>query len=58
MPFYKISEMDKIGLAANPAGEYQPVAGELMKATFATFHQGVGSTPHMHPNQEQFILVL
>ncbi len=58
MPFYKISEMDKIGLAVNPGGEYQPVVGELMKASLVTFHKGVGSTPHSHPNEEQFILVL
>lgn len=58
MPFYKISEMDKVGLSVNPDGEYQPVVGELMKASLVTFRKGTGSTPHYHPNEEQFILVL
>lgn len=58
MPFYKISEMEKVGLAVNPGGEYQPVVGELMKSSLVTFRKGTGSTPHSHPNEEQFILVL
>ncbi len=58
MPFYKISELEKVSLAVNPGGEYQPVVGELMKSSIVTFRKGTGSTPHSHPNEEQFILVL
>ena len=34
------------------------VAGELMKAGINTYQEGEGPTPHFHPNEEQFILVL
>ena len=34
------------------------VAGELMKAGVVTYQDGEGPTPHFHPNEEQFILML
>lgn len=58
MPFYKSSELETVTLASGSAGEFQPVAGDLMKASLVTFRREKGSVPHWHEKEEQFILVL
>ncbi|MEK6709137.1 MAG: hypothetical protein AABZ64_01015, partial [Nitrospinota bacterium] len=58
MPFYKTSELKTVTLASGSAGEFQPVAGERMKASLVTFRREKGSVPHWHEKEEQFILVL
>lgn len=58
MPFYKISELEKIRPEYSPLAESQYVTGELMKVAITTYHKGHGAPPHFHPNEEQFILVL
>ncbi len=57
MPFYKISELDKVNIAMGEA-VMQTVAGELMKAGMITYQEGGGPPPHYHPNEEQFVLVM
>lgn len=58
MPFYKTSGLKHVTLGTGSPGEFQPVAGDLMKAGIVTYRRGKGSTPHWHENEEQFILVL
>ncbi len=57
MPFYKISEMEEVRAAISPATA-KTVPGELMKVGIVTYLKGEGATPHYHPNEEQFYLVL
>jgi quercetin dioxygenase-like cupin family protein len=57
LPFYKISELEKVEVAMGEA-VMQTVAGELMKAGMITYQVGGGPPPHYHPNEEQFILVM
>ena len=57
MPFYKISEMEgKPSKLSSAVGK--SVAGELMKVAVITYQEGKGATPHFHPNEEQFQIVL
>lgn len=58
MPFYKTAELRHVTLSTGNPGEYQPVAGELMKAGIVTYRRGTGSKPHWHENDEQLIYVL
>ena len=58
MPFYKVSEMAESHVAAQPMGRFKGLAGELMKVGVVTYLKGEGATPHYHPNEEQFYLVL
>ncbi len=58
MPFYRISELEKLREKESPLAEIQKVVGELMKVGIVTYHKGHGPPPHFHPNEEQFILVL
>ncbi len=58
MPFYQIAEMKKEHPDVNPAMVVQSVAGEFMKAGVVTKPEGEGPPLHMHPNEEQFTLVL
>lgn len=58
MPFYQIAEMKKEHPDVNPAMVVQSVAGEFMKAGIVTKPEGEGPPLHMHPNEEQFTLVL
>ena len=58
MPFYKIAEMQDNPSTANPAMFAKTAGGELMKARIVTKPQGEGAPLHMHPNEEQFTLVL
>ena len=57
MPFYKISEMEEKRSTVSP-GMGKSVAGELMKAAVVTYQDGEGPTPHFHPNEEQYVLML
>ncbi len=57
MPFYRISEMEEQRASVSPATA-RTVPGELMKVGVVTYLEGEGATPHFHPNEEQFILVL
>jgi len=57
MPFYKISEMESKPSTSGPAMA-KSVAGELMKAGVVTYQDGEGPTPHFHPNEEQFMLMI
>ena len=57
MPFYKIEEMEEKLLSSGTSWA-KTVPGELMKAGIVTIPEGKGSEPHVHPNEEQFILIL
>ena len=57
MPFYDLEKMEaKRSSVASAMGK--SVAGELMKVAVNTYQEGEGPTPHFHPNEEQFLLVL
>ena len=58
LPFYKIAEMQKNPATANPQQFVQTAAGEFMKAGIVTKPDEEGPPLHMHPNEEQFTLVL
>lgn len=58
MPFYKMSEMEELRVAAQPMGVFKRLAGELMKVGFVSYPKGKLSRPHYHPNEEQFLLML
>ncbi|MBF0278878.1 MAG: cupin domain-containing protein [SAR324 cluster bacterium] len=58
MPIYHIAEMKKENPDLNPAMIMQSVAGEYMKAGIVTKPEGEGPPLHMHPNEEQFTLIL
>lgn len=58
MPFYKIAEMQGNPSTTNPAMFAKTAVGELMKAGIVTKPEGEGPPLHMHPNEEQFTLVL
>jgi len=58
MPIYHIAEMKKINPDVNPAMIMQTVTGEFMKAGIVTKPAGEGPPLHMHPNEEQFTLIL
>lgn len=58
MPFYKIAEMQESASTANPAQFVKTAVGHLMKAGIVTKPEGEGPPLHMHPNEEQFTLVL
>jgi len=58
MPFYKIAEMQKNRATANPQQFVQSAVGEFMKAGIVTKPDEEGPPLHMHPNEEQFTLVL
>jgi quercetin dioxygenase-like cupin family protein len=57
MPFYKILEMEAKKSSSGPAMA-KSVAGELMKAGVVTYQDGEGPTPHFHPNEEQYMLMI
>jgi quercetin dioxygenase-like cupin family protein len=58
MPFYKSANLKRTTLSHHSPGEYQAIAGELMKAGVVTFRQGTGSRPHWHEKEEQLIYAL
>ena len=58
MPFYQIAEMKQTKSKTNPAITSKSVPGELMKAGVVTKPEGEGPPLHMHPNEEQFTLIL
>ena len=58
MSFYEIAEMKESQSKLNSAITRKTVAGELMKAGIVTKEEGAGPPLHMHPNEEQFVLVL
>lgn len=58
MPFYKIAEMQENPSTANPAMFAKTAVGDLMKVGIVTKPEGEGPPLHMHPNEEQFTLVL
>jgi len=57
MPFYKIADMPakKGGTGGSVS---KSVVGELMKAAIVTYQDGEGPMPHVHNNEEQYILML
>ena len=57
MPFYRISDMEAVRASVGPATA-KTAPGELMKVGVVTYLKGEGATPHYHPNEEQFILIL
>ncbi len=58
MPFYKIEKTGaKQQTKAGPL-DAQAFPGELMKAGVVTYQIGEGPSPHYHPNEEQFVLML
>ena len=58
MPFYKQSEMEETTVPEQPMGIFKGLAGDLMKVGFVTYPQGKLSSPHFHPNEEQFIYII
>lgn len=58
MPIYHIADIEKRKARVNPAIESQSVVGELMKAGIVRKPEGEGPPLHMHPNEEQFTLIL
>ncbi len=58
MPFYQIAEMKETKSKTNSAITSKSVPGELMKAGVVTKPEGEGPPLHMHPNEEQFTLIL
>ena len=58
VPIYHISEMEKIHPDLNPAMIMQTVTGEFMKAGIVTKPAGEGPPLNMHPNEEQFTLIM
>ena len=58
MPFYEIAEMKQKHSTVNPAITAKTVTGEFMKAGVVTKPAGEGPPLHMHPNEEQFTLIL
>ena len=58
MPIYRIAEIAKKHSRVNPEMFNQSVAGEFMKAGVVTKPEGEGPPLHMHPNEEQFTLIL
>jgi quercetin dioxygenase-like cupin family protein len=57
MAFYRISEMESKKASVSSAME-KGIAGELIKVGIVTYQDGEGPTPHFHPNEEQFMLML
>jgi quercetin dioxygenase-like cupin family protein len=57
MPFYKIADMEakKGGTGGSVS---KAVVGDLIKAAIVTYQDGEGPMPHVHNNEEQFILML
>jgi|TARA_B110000263_G_scaffold31809_1_gene24114 quercetin dioxygenase-like cupin family protein len=58
MPFYVVKEMSKRNPDENPNMILQEAVGEYMKAGVVTKPEGEGSGLHMHPNEEQWTLIL
>jgi quercetin dioxygenase-like cupin family protein len=58
VPVYRIADLEKIRSKANPAVEEQTVVGEYMKVGIVSKPDAEGPPLHMHPNEEQFTLVL
>ncbi len=58
MPVYHIKELKEKRNKVNQAILNRSVKGELMKAGIATKPEGEAPPLHMHPNEEQFTLVL
>jgi len=57
MPFYDLAKMEAKRSSVGSAMA-KSVAGELIKVGVNTYQEGEGPTPHFHPNEEQFVLVL
>lgn len=57
MPIYKIADMEarKGGTGGSVS---KSVVGELIKAAIVTYQDGEGPMPHVHNNEEQYILML
>ncbi len=58
MPFYSRTDMEEVTVGSWNPSVFQPVAGEFMKGGFVTWPQGPHAKPHLHPNEEQFMLML
>jgi quercetin dioxygenase-like cupin family protein len=58
MPIYRIAELEKVRPEVNPDTVMQTVTGEFMKAGIITVPADDGPPLHVHPNEEQFSLVL
>jgi quercetin dioxygenase-like cupin family protein len=58
MPVYHIADLKKNKSRINPAIESQTVVGEFMKVGIVSKPESEGPPLHMHPNEEQFTLVL
>lgn len=58
MPIYHIAELAQQRPEINRAMIIQSVTGEFMKVGVVTKPEGEGPPLHMHPNEEQFTLVL
>ena len=58
MPFYLAGSIAEKAGKINPKVRSRSFSGEFMKAGISTKPEGEGNPLHMHPNEEQFVLVL
>lgn len=58
MPFFKVEKVVTKQQTKAGALAAQSFPGELMKAGVVTYQEGEGPSPHVHPNEEQFVLML
>ncbi len=58
MPFYEIEGMKESWSKTNPRVTAKSVVGEFMKVGVVTKPEGEGPPLHVHPNEEQFTLIL
>lgn len=58
MPYYRLTDLEKIREEVSPLAEIQRVKGELMKAGLVAYSKGDYARPHYHPNEEQFVFIL
>ena len=58
MPFYEIEGMKENISRTNPKFREKSVVGEFMKVGIVTKPEGEDPPLHMHPNEEQFTLIL
>jgi len=58
MPFYVVEQLKESRPGDDPVTPFDRVPGELMKAAVVTKLDGEGPSLHMHPNEEQWTLIL
>lgn len=57
MPFHTMFETQGNRPKISPSMR-KTIAGEFMKVGVTIYQEGEGPSPHFHPNEEQFVLIL